>query len=215
MNIIKKIILLCLAICFGQSLFSQKSARPVRYVPEHEFRISLGLFPLNINGSNSDLLEAPDPIILSDQYDRSLYYYGPAYTTGSLSASYTYYIKKWFSVGASFSYINQYRNHYNIITDSKILEIRYQSLYLTPMLRFTFVNKRYVKLYGQIGVGLGLHMGEESDATKKLTSNKCMTSMQFTFFGVSVGRKFFGFTELGVGSQGIINIGTGYRFNAK
>lgn len=37
-------------------------------------------------------------------------------------------------------------------------------------------------------------------------------SIQMTMFGVSVGRRLYGFAEVAVGSIGCLNAGIGYRF---
>ena len=81
-----------------------------------------------------------------------------------------------------------------------------------PLVRFAWLNRGIVQLYS--GVGLG--------ATYEFYENTLTTEIQsfgvaydVTFFGITVGRKWFGYLDIGAGNRGVISAGIGYRFNNK
>lgn len=118
-----------------------------------------------------------------------------------VSVSHNHYYKKWFSLNTRLSYIGQYQYIYSG-SDSHVdhLEI-YPGLNLMVMAQFTFLNKEKVRLYSAAGLGL--------------TAFRLMPipAIQFTFFGVSFGKKVFGFVETGGGTEYIgVHGGLGYRF---
>ena len=76
-------------------------------------------------------------------------------------------------------------------------------------------SEGYAK-HASIGLGLGVERYRASYAgSDKVYRTNYYCAFDLKFLGLSVGRKWFGFMELGYGSRGVINAGFGYRFNAK
>ena len=83
--------------------------------------------------------------------------------------------------------------------------------YLTPMLtaRFSWLNRKLVRLYSSVGAGLAVSLMDVSYREYPET----YLSLQVTPVGISVGKKLFGFFELGVGTIYVGGcFGLGYRF---
>ena len=97
--------------------------------------------------------------------------------------------------------MNQYKYVYSG-ADSHVdhLEV-YPGANIMEMAQFTFLNKEDVRLYAAAGLGLTLFDGT------------IIPAAQFTFFGISFGKKVFGFAELGNGTEYLlVHGGIGYRF---
>ena len=79
------------------------------------------------------------------------------------------------------------------------------SMTLLPQVRFTYKTGRYFKLYS--AVGLGVTYGTFRD--KRIVS----PCLHFVPFGLTAGRKVYGFAEMGVGMLITgYNVGVGVRF---
>lgn len=218
MNLLRRVypfalIFTCYALGLSTVSFAQKS----RFVPEHDFRLGIGAYPGFADAfeldRDYDYWARTSP---SEMYDDRLTYMGEERVTGSITASYSFRFTKLLSLGASFSYAGQSRNHYNLSDDTKAASTRLDRFMLTPMVRLSWMNRSNVRLYSQAGLGLGYVLQHDDRLpSSSLSRSTAFVSMQMTFIGLSVGRKFFGFTELGCGTQGVLIAGIGYRFNSK
>lgn len=216
---IPKFTLIALLLAISISGFSQERKLKPIFTPEHEFRLGIGAWPLMygyVIFLGNDYLEFPHGRY-GDQsmaYDRGLFYAGPERIMGSISLAYTYNLKKWVSVGGTFSYAGLYRNYFDRVTvdKKKVGSENVHDFCLTPMVRFTYLNRKYVRLYSQVGLGIGIGVNADNINNHKFSDSKVHVSGQATLFGVAVGNRFFGFAEYGVGTQGLINAGIGYRF---
>ena len=81
-----------------------------------------------------------------------------------------------------------------------------------PVIRFAWVNRGMVQLYSGLGLG----------ATYEFYENTLTSEIQgfgvaydVTFFGIAVGRNWFGYLDIGAGNRGILRAGIGCRFNKK
>ncbi len=66
-----------------------------------------------------------------------------------------------------------------------------------------------VKIYGEAYVGHGHYWNYDFDDVIKSSSR---TVYHFTLFGISFGKKMFGYGEFGIGYLGVFRGGIGYRF---
>lgn len=218
-------LILMLSLC--QMAAAQRSA----FTPEHEFRLGIGAYPLaesmdyffgsndgylggsggSYGGPSGGLYGSP-----SNLYTSALTYTGPRIFTGSISASYTYNVLKWLSIGAAFTYAGDFQKRYDRITDQEQEKNSANRFYLMPMVRFNYLNRPLIRLYSQVGVGISyMHEKKYVNGNRYIASG-CGTAAQVTLLGVSVGKKLFGFAELlGTGVQGSVVVGIGYKFNAK
>ena len=83
-----------------------------------------------------------------------------------------------------------------------------------PTVRFSYLNRRNVRLYSSVGIGYGLCLERTKDSNGALTQSykSAFVPVQFTPIGVSVGRRLYGFAELTVGSMANLSAGIGFRF---
>lgn len=217
MNIIRPcfthILLTICGILVGCSTsFAQKQ----RFTPEHEFRLGIGALPLFADIFELDYDYDYYIYTPSDKYDELLKYNGNTRSTGSITAGYTCRFTRLIALGASASYSGIYRNTYDASNSKKLATTRLDYFMLTPMVRLSWLNRKNVRLYSQAGLGMGIVLHEDQRLLPhQVSRSTTFVSMQMTFIGVTVGRKLFGFSEVGVGSQGTFIIGIGYRFNSK
>jgi hypothetical protein len=199
----KKIVLLLL----GGLLYLPFSASAQNDFPRHEVAVSLGYIPLYGMEEEPDWTYVDTPLGL---YESNKYYEGPEHYLPSISLSYHYNLKKWLSLGAYLSYSGSYANLNRCVDDKK--ETSYWNNYFAVMtsVRFNFLSKPMVRLYGECGIGVYYSRHKDSWWSKYSTDSSLCG--QLTFFGVSVGKKLFGFSEVGFGCLGLIRGGIGYRF---
>lgn len=134
-------------------------------------------------------------------------YTGPVKSTGSLSVGGEYLITRWFAVGADLSTDMLYCSMYDSLTDQKTGTHRGVSLSFIPMLRFYYMNRPKVRLYGSFGLGAVAYFGYNLNNGNRINGNKIYYSGnfvelagQYTPIGVEFGRRIYGFAEAGLGT---------------
>jgi len=205
----KKLLLLLLLAAMPAGLLAQEEPAAIRvrrpFTPQHELRLTVGAYP--ILPSMFDWEGCADGIF----YDRT--HRGPVYTSGTWSLSYDYRFKKWFDLGLTFSYYGEYSRSYSNRDSSLVGRNRAHAVTVMPMARFTWLNRRWVRMYSSLGLGATFGYGRFD--TEGSRPENAMIAFQVTPVGISVGRSFFGFAEIGLGAQGALMMGVGYRFNPK
>jgi hypothetical protein len=207
-----------LTLLIALSLCQLAVAQRRSFTPEHEFRLGIGAYPLaesidySFNYSDSYNHEYSG----NNPYESKQNYHGASIFTGSISAGYTYNILRWLAIGSTLTYAGDFQKRYDRISNEEKGTNRTNRLYLTPMVRFNYLNRPIVRLYSQMGVGISYVHTKQHFGENPYSSSDCGLSAHVTFFGISVGRQLFGFAELlSVGVQGSFVVGMGYKFNAK
>lgn len=132
-------------------------------------------------------------------------YYGAQFTTGRISAEFDFLIRHWLNVSLCLSDCHTWRTVYDGVTDECIGTVSGNTVMFMPQVRFTYLSKRYVKLYSSIGAGV--YAGKYGETWK------FGPAWQFCPIGVMTGRRVFGFTEIGAGTAYVgLNAGVGFRF---
>lgn len=205
----KKLLLLFLLSAMPAGVFAQEEPAVVRvrrpFTPQHELRLTAGAYPLLPSMSDWEGCAAG---IFHDRTHR-----GPVYTSGTWSLSYDYRFKKWFDLGLTLSYYGEYSRSYSNRNSSPVGRNRAHAVTVMPMARFTWLNRRWVRMYSSLGLGATFGYGRFD--TEGSRPENAMIAFQVTPVGISVGRSFFGFAEIGLGAQGALMMGVGYRFNPK
>lgn len=146
-------------------------------------------------------------------------YAGPIYSTGALTAEFSYILKRWLTFSMGIGYNHYWKSLYSGIDDSYLGRANAAAITFMPLARFTYYARRNVKLYS--GAGLGVAWYHNYSATKypwcefgDIRNEDLVNPMLQTIpIGITVGNKFFGFSELGFGSVWCgIRAGVGYRF---
>lgn len=177
---------------------------PFRY----EVRVGWGGYPLfddiYLNPYNEDvgIYYGYGDRPLTSLYDD---YSGPVYMTGVISAEFCFILKKWLTLSVGLNFNGIWGNTYDGETSAFLRRDSGISMTLLPQVRFTYKTGRYFKLYS--AVGLGVTYGTFRD--KRIVS----PCLHLVPFGLTAGRKVYGFAEMGVGMLITgYNVGVGVRF---
>jgi len=214
----KKIIVLFVILSFALPSVAQHWILPFkhRYVPEHDFRIGFGIKPFETDEVFESLRNWND---IDDVYSNEIidfdardYSRGARYTTNSVFLEYIYQTNKWFGVGATVNYVAYFNRYYDNQTKSSVGMNLIQHVSIYPTVRFTWVNIPGFRMYSSLGLGHRLVYERDRIPTGFSTSWHSGIAGQMTLLGLTVGRKVYIFTDLcTVGSQGLLNVGIGYR----
>lgn len=180
----------------GLVLFDTRPVAAQDFARQHEVSLSVGWLPSPTNFT---------------KYDYNAFYHrGATYTGGAWTAAYGYSFKKWLQVGGSITYYGEFGSVHNNLDDSKVRNESCNLIFITPTVRFAWLNRNWVRLYSTVGISYGLAIEKYGN-----TYTSHGLSCQLTPIGIIVGKSLYGFAELGIGSQGIAKVGIGYRFNNK
>ncbi|MFT3754325.1 MAG: hypothetical protein QM800_16095 [Paludibacter sp.] len=160
-------------------------------------------------------------MIISDFFETSYfdakdYYSGARYTTNSWFVEYIYQANSWFGVGATANYLAYYNKYYDAVTDRCVGGNVREHFSLYPNVRFTWLRRDAFTAYSTFGIGPRLI--HERNVTDKFDNSGGELSIagQITFFGFTFGDRIYGFTDLlTLGSQGMLNVGIGYRLTVR
>ena len=209
MNRIRVVLLSLFAVCVSLSAQAQRSSAEV-FNSKHEVRFTLGVQSLFTSGGRvyDDMCGWSYCDFSADSYN-SLLTFRSVTVSPTLSLGYSYEFSKWLSVGAALSYSRESELYYNRIDEKVVSESSINHLTIVPMVRFTYLNRPMVRLYSQLGLGVRLQSGRPDAFSRVMPAS---VTGSITYFGVSVGKKFFGSMELASGAQGVFVLGAGYRF---
>lgn len=159
-----------------------------------------------------------------DQYPEIRYdwfgadtYLGHEYFTPSITAGYMLRLKKWLWLGGQINYFSAHQNVRDLFTEEILCRDHTEMLSIIPTVRFSYLNTKYVTLYSAVGLGASIcsSVSHPDTPEEPVVSIDMFPAFQLTYIGISVGHKFYGFTELGIGNKGFIYAGFGYRFSNK
>lgn len=181
-------------------------------LPRHEIGFCIGdpaialLYRPSTFGWNNDGY-TPDDWFLDDKF-----YHGPRYATCPLTFHYMYRAAKFLWLGFDFSYMGVYSKLYREWDDAQFGWMNEHYLTLMPKIRFSYFNRKYVTMYSGISTGITVGL-IEPEFPAGFLSVRVRPAVQATFYGISVGRTWYGFAEVGCGYNGFIRTGFGYHFN--
>ena len=171
-----------------------------------EFRLGMGYNPYTPSGYASTLYWKDYPVVIPP----NTRLHSTRWFTTNLDLG--GWVKRWLYIGADVSWTTGYERVSSVIDRSPVDAFSYNNITLMPMIRFAWVNRGMVQLYSSLGLGATYEFYENT-----LTSEiqRFGVAYDVTFFGIAVGRKWFGYLDIGAGNRGIISAGFGYRFNNK
>lgn len=163
-----------------------------------------GVIPMLIVGAIGDADSgSTDTNTMSDVLANYRYYWDKEIMTPGLSAEYAHAINDWFWLGAKFSTLATYRNRRHVITDDVVMR-RYTVMFSYVInARFEWLRRENVQMYSTIGLGAAHLFGNE-----RMT----VPFYETTYVGLSVGRGFYAYFEVGNGVSGMFRSGLGCRF---
>lgn len=141
---------------------------------------------------------------LREQIRNSRYYETAERYLHSLYAEYTTSINPWFSIGAKCTFAAKWLSEYDSHTHELFARHNAYDIGALLNMRFEWLRRESVQMYSTVGVGLAAHF--------ERAEGRCLPMFDVTFVGLSVGRSFYGFVELGEGISGSLRGGFGVRF---
>ncbi|MCQ2284093.1 MAG: hypothetical protein MJZ57_04245 [Bacteroidales bacterium] len=183
-------------------------------LPRHEFGVGIG-DPAIALLYRPSIFELPyDAYTPDDWFLDNKYYHGAYYATCPLTFHYMYRVAKFLWLGFDFSYMGVYAKRYGAADDVQIGWMNEHYLTLMPKIRFSYFNRKYLTMYSGISTGVTVGL-IESESPAGFMSVRVRPAVQATFYGISVGKNWYGFAEVGCGYNGFIRTGFGCHFNKK
>ena len=128
---------------------------------------------------------------------------------GHYGIHYYYQVKPWCQVGIKTTVEGAKNTRFSDTLHTSVSSIdRYLLVSVMPSVRFTYLNRPWVRLYSGVDLGLGIFGTEGKDSS----SDDFLFAFNVTAFGVNVGKKFFGQFELNAGFDSFVKVGIGARF---
>lgn len=206
-------LLLVLLFCKGVLADDNKvkKQRPP-FRPGHEFFLGVGALSLPAADEEDDLDFNSDHALIHFDGDT---YRGSKYTSGIYTLGYSYAATRWLNVCFTSSYSVYWRKIYEHYTDREMGRTRTHYMGFVPSLRLTWMNSGTVRMYSTLGVGVTVKYDKKVAGTSAKHSVKYLTAPEVAVWGLSVGKKYYGFVEIGPNHRGAISAGVGYRFDCK
>lgn len=184
-----------------------------RTEPRHDLSLKVGAFPftltnghLGLGGGNGTAWFYPGIFATPDAMQFVKVRRSPRTTAGGLTLAYTYRVTQALAVGVAFTYTGLYGDVTDARNGRRIATDNVTTLSAAPMLRLQWLNRPIVRCYSALAIGPAVDMRSIDD------SSEAYIGLSGTIVGVSVGRRLYGFAEVGAGMQGIFSAGIGYRF---
>lgn len=202
------------------TLYSQDTLSWRQTMARHDIQIGIGdpIFAGLLTNSEKILryIKNDDPFYSPDSWFKQDVFRDYSYTTGAISAGYSYRLAKWLWVGGTVGYAGFHTNYTDRVTRKKAGADHTNFFMIMPSVRFSWINTRIVTLYSGLSLGYALAtIRSYNDISGKTDSRiEHHAAFQITAVGVHVGTKWYGFTEIGVGTQGIISAGFGCQLKS-
>lgn len=146
------------------------------------------------------------PMINGESLDQ-LYgtYQGAEYMTGLISGEFSIHFKRWFTLAIEAGFNGMWGHVYERLDGSHARRTNGISLTVIPHARFYWANRKKVRFYSDIGLGVGLGQYDKYF--------EFYPAFQFSPLGFTAGRKIFFFGEVSLGTAYMGGkFGLGYRF---
>ena len=176
--------------------------RMPEFTPQHDLRVGVGTVSLPSLLLLGEISCCVDIDHFSEMVADAEYYNTPRYFVGNYTLSYTYQDRRWLQYGATVAFGASTRKLRSAHTNEVVENRDRCVLSVMPTVRFNWFYREKVQLYSTVALALVTDF------------DSVYPWGDVTLVGCSFGRKFFGFTELGLGMAGWVRAGVGYRFDA-
>lgn len=148
------------------------------------------------------------PDNLSEELNNARYYLDKETMVNSLTLEYGYKVKDWLSLGAK-GYVGfKTRPKRHIGTNEILYRNNLVATSLLFNVRFDWLRREWVTMYSAIGAGAVLWISKGGHSSWC----EAMPMFDMTLVGLNVGRRVYGFVEMGLGISGWYRAGVGVRF---
>ncbi len=180
----------------------------------HSVSLSVGLCPVMIGYYTSLEYQFEELELAENNPNYADYRIEDTYSSPTLSASYFYRLSRCFSVGCSVGYGYE-SNELSVKESGEYAFTSFDHVLLfSPVVRCHWLNTRHVELYSGMAL-FGYGVAFSSNAERVEGYNKCSQGISMQFTPVGLSAKFdrtYIFSEVGVGTLGLLRVGAGYRF---
>jgi len=128
----------------------------------------------------------------------------------TINGDYGYWFRKWLYVGGVASWTGGISRISSVVDHSRVDAYNYNALTIMPIVRFAWLNRGIVQLYSGVGIGGSVAIYEPT--LKGALATRWKMNFDVTFIGITVGKRWFGYFDIGAGGRGTISAGAGYRF---
>lgn len=178
------------------------------YSQEHRISAGMGI------GSTNQILDgflSIGSVFSSIFFDSS--YHNKTKNIGEFRVAYAYAPKEKWHFGGAFSY--NY-SEFDIIRKEEKLGEQTNSYYtLAAETSYSFLKKEILNLYVLLGAGATFGMAKQTQLKQntEITGDDIFFNFQVTPIGISYGKQWGGFAELGFGYRGVLSFGAFVNFN--
>lgn len=216
----KNILLIIVAMGVAFSLHAQEEPSWKETLPRHDVQFGIGdpaLLFLTVGEVRFETYNPHDfDYITADNWFNGEYVNTLALAAPSLNLEYRYRFAKWFWFGGAFSFTPIAKVWENHEKGYKFTCHTYH-ISIMPSVRFSWLNKKYITLYSGLSAGCLISTGGKFSPEENVAYQ--MTEVHFagqlTAVGIQGGKNWYGFAEVGVGVQGFVKAGFGYKFQSK
>ena len=132
------------------------------------------------------------------------YYWTKEYMVNAINVEYGHKVKDWLALGV--------KGYVGFSTRARRHDVTNELLYRSSMValsaifnvRFDWLRRQWVTMYSSVGVGV-------ATVIERYNSN-VYPMYDLVFVGLGVGKRFYGYVELGSGVSGSLRVGVGVRF---
>lgn len=120
---------------------------------------------------------------------------------------------RWFELSASVQYSGIYNSIYSYLTGRQSGRYENHFVSVLPTVRFVWYRNNIVSIYSalSLGVAFSSEKYESIDGLKDDSNIRFGAAFNVNYFGISVGKKVYGFCDLSFGAQGLISAGIGFK----
>lgn len=202
------LMLACFGVLYGYADQGKEKREKIPFKSEHEVFFGVGAIPFPANHEEEESYNEWDYSLVHFNGD---IYHGPKYTSGAYFIGYSYRMRSWLNLCFSTSYSAYWRKFYEYYTRIEHGKEYTHYLGFAPAVRLTWLNRKYVRMYSTLGVGITFKWYKNENISS--TNCKILAIPEVSVIGISVGKTWYGFAEAGPSHHGSFNMGIGYRFN--
>lgn len=172
----------------------------------NELRIGVGFISSLPNGDyTTDPQWYPS---FENDHNADSFIWSPSWV--SVGVEFGRWLKDWLYVGGVAVWTGGFAKEVYSANFHRFNTYNYNALSLMPEVRFAWLRRGVIQLYSGLGLGVGGSVYEYPGCDVQMRAG---VSYDVTFFGLSVGRKWFGYFDISAGNRGVFTFGIGYRFN--
>ena len=204
----RTLFLFCLLSAF-HTVQAQQISDTKNSSPQNELSIGIAYFPnANVFG-NAPSMDMPSGNPAADYHSSKYTLSNKRYAAGAALSFYHHLSAHW-GIGVQGGWQHTFRHRNSLITKQREGTFRMHHLSLMASCRYYYSITPIDQFYSGLSVGITDRMVRHYDATS--FSHQLRPAVHLTILGAMVGKRLFGFAELGVGALGLARCGAGYRF---